>query len=79
MVVLRVAYPDDIMGISRSRSGREPRGFGHTGGQYHDYPLVEGDLQLEPQVRITPSTAVSCGSQVATITRPLESGATPRD
>ena len=78
MVVLRVADPHDIERRQlQSRKRRsEPARLIDSGREHHDRPLVEDDLQLEPE--IVSRTTFSFGSQVATMLRPTESGVTLR-
>ena len=52
----------------------QSRHFVHGRRQNHHRAFVERHVQLQPRSRITSSTVFSCGTRVATIESPTESG-----
>jgi len=80
VVILRVATAHEVVRRPAEcvQRGGKPGGFCHSGGQHHDRAFINRDLQIEARSRITSTMGLSCGCQVATMTRPVDRGETPR-
>ena len=80
VVVLGVADADDVVRrqAQLSSAAVSPVALLTPDGSTITAPLLKITCSSSPRSRMVSSTTVSCGSQVATMTCPTDSGATPR-